>query len=625
MKIATRVTINNVLFAVVIIAASVVSLYGLQVVSGTLTEMNEQNYPAISLLLNIDRDLQQALVAERSMLGAATQADIDALDAVRIENIGQAIDRFNQYKALALSKGEQEAIKDFEASIKEWQAYSDQVVALLKEGTAEAAAAARVLSTGIGNEEFEVTRGVVDEIGNRVEESTLELHERALRVDKQSRTGLIAASVIAVLFAAGFAVVMPRMIISPIRALTAALKDIAEGEGDLTVRLNDTAKDEVAETAKWFNVFLGKLQELMRSVTDSAAEVATTGDVLTKSAEESARVTEQMAETVQEIAVASQDQSTSATRTAAAVDQLNAAIAKVAEGTEAQTRGVRETLTAASEADASLSQAAEILKQAEMAAKKNAEYASKGSKSVSNVMESMNSIKSTTGNIADRIRELDGYSQEIGKIIEIINGIAAQTNLLALNAAIEAARAGEYGKGFAVVSEEVRKLAEDSSRETKAIAALVDSIRQAINKAVSAAETGTREVETGTVLAKEASDSLQQIAEGAAETERMVEDLFAATHVAAEASHSVQESVSGIAALAEQTTATAEEMRASADEVRHLIDSVAAVSEESAASTEEVSASATEMAASIQQVYESAQSLSELSNSLREIVGRFKV
>ena len=139
--------------------------YGLQVVSGTLTEMNEKNYPAISLLINIDRDLQQALVAERSMLGAATQADIDALDAVRIENIGQAIDRFNQYKALALSKGEQEAIKDFEASIKEWQAYSDQVVALLKEGTAEAAAAARVLSTGIGNRSS--NEGIVDEIRNR--------------------------------------------------------------------------------------------------------------------------------------------------------------------------------------------------------------------------------------------------------------------------------------------------------------------------------------------------------------------------------------------------------------------------------------------------------------------------
>jgi len=603
MKITTRVTVNNLLFAVVVIAASVITLYSLQTVTGTLTEMNQQNYPAISLLLNIDRDLQQALVAERSMLTAKDVAEIDALNAIRLENIAQADDRFNQYKALPLSKEEDAAIRAYEAARRVWQEYSDQVVASMKEGTAAGAVNAKVFSTGIGNEKFEEMRGIIDDIGNRVEESSLALHNTALKVEKTSRTGLMAASVVAVLFALGSSVVMPRMILSPIRALTLALKDIAEGEGDLTVRLNETAKDELAETAKWFNVFLGKLQELMRSVATSAVEVATTGEVLTKSAEESARVTEQMAETVQEIAAASQDQSTSAARTAAAVDQLNAAIAKVAEGTESQTQGVRATLAAASEADVSLNQAAEILKQAEMAAKKNADFASRGSKSVANVMESMNSIKSTTGNIADRIRELDGYSQEIGKIIEIINGIAAQTNLLALNAAIEAARAGEYGKGFAVVSEEVRKLAEDSSRETKAIAALVDSIRQAINKAVAAAETGTREVETGSVLVQEASESLEQIAGCAEETERMVADLFNATRIAAEASHSVQESVSGIATLAEQTTATAEEMRASADEVRHLIDSVAAVSEESAASTEEVSASATEMAASIQQVY----------------------
>ncbi|MGE5580154.1 MAG: methyl-accepting chemotaxis protein [Bacillota bacterium] len=625
MKITTRVTLNNLLFAVVIVAASVISLYSLQTVTGTLTEMYEQNYPAISLLLNIDRDLQQALVAERSMLSAKDAAEIDALDADRLENLSQADDRFNQYKALPLSQQEQEAIRDYEAARRQWQEYSDQVVALIREGTPAAVTNAKVFSTGIGAEKFEVMRGVIDEIGSRVEESSLTLHDTALKIEKSSRAGLIAASVVAIAFALGSSVLMPKMILSPVRAITAALKDIAQGEGDLTVRLNETAKDEMAETAKWFNVFLGKLQELMGSVAASASEVAATGDVLTKSAEESARVTEQMAETVQEIAAASQDQSTSATRTAAAVDQLNAAIAKVAEGTESQTQGVRSTLAAASEADASLSQAAEILKQAETAAKKNADFASRGSKSVANVMESMNSIKSTTDNIAERIRELDGYSQEIGKIIEVINGIAAQTNLLALNAAIEAARAGEYGKGFAVVSEEVRKLAEDSSRETKAIAALVDSIRQAIHKAVSAAETGTREVETGSVLAREASESLEQIAGGAAETERMVADLFNATRIAAEASHSVQESVSGIAGLAEQTTATAEEMRASADEVRHLIDSVAAVSEESAASTEEVSASATEMAASIQQVYESAQSLSELSRNLREIVGRFKV
>ncbi len=625
MNLRTRLIVNNTWFALVTVAIAAVGLLGLQTVGRHLDSMHEQNYPGISLLLNIDRDLQQALVAERSILTATDPEEIDVLDAIRLENLGQADDRFAQYSALPISNQEHGAILAYEAARADWRQYSDKTVSLVKEGTPKALVEARICSTGIGNDKFEVMRNVIDEIGNRIEESSHALSENSKKVSKTARTVQMIASSVILLASLISSVLLPRMLLTPIKNITSALKDIAEGEGDLTVRLDDSGKHELSETAKWFNVFMGKLQELMSAVAGTVSEVATTGEVLTKSAEESARVTEQMAETVQQIASASQDQSAAAARTAAAVDQLNSAIAKVVDGTDHQTQGVRQSLSASSLADSSLMQAAEILSQAEATAKKNAGFAAQGSKSVANVMESMNSIRSTTGNIAGRIRELDGYSQEIGSIIEVINGIAAQTNLLALNAAIEAARAGEYGRGFAVVSEEVRKLAEDSSRETKAIATLVDSIRGAINKAVTAAETGTREVETGTVLAKEASESLNQIAGGATETERMVAELFEATKVAAESSRSAQESVGGIASLAEQTTVTATEMRASASEVRNLIDSVAAVSEESAASTEEVSASATEMSASIQQVYESAQSLTALAKSMQDIVRRFKV
>ena len=134
------------------------------------------------------------------------------------------------------------------------------------------------------------------------------------------------------------------MLLTPIKNITSALKDIAEGEGDLTVRLDDSGKHELSETAKWFNVFMGRLQELMSAVAGTVSEVATTGEVLTKSAEESARVTEQMAETVQQIASASQDQSAAAARTAAAVDQLNSAIARVVDSTDHQTQGVRRSV-----------------------------------------------------------------------------------------------------------------------------------------------------------------------------------------------------------------------------------------------------------------------------------------
>ncbi len=237
----------------------------------------------------------------------------------------------------------------------------------------------------------------------------------------------------------------------------------------------------------------------------------------------------------------------------------------------------------------------------------------------------MDGIKVTTDNVTSSIGELDGYSQEIGKIIEVINGIAAQTNLLALNAAIEAARAGEHGKGFAVVSEEVRKLAEDSSRETKAIGALVNSIRQAMQKAVAASTSGAREVENGSVLAREASVALGHISEGATETERLIQKLAEEARQVGEASQSVQRTLGTIVDLAEGNAVAADGMTVSADEVRKLIDSVAAISEESAAATEEVSASAEEMSNSIREVSQSAMSLAMLANRLRDTVIKFRV
>lgn len=625
LRMRTRLYLSSLLSLVVTLVAIVVGLVSVRMVTSNLSTMYRENFPGISLLLNIDRDLQQALVAERSMLTAESAQEIVGLDKIRLENLQQAADRWNRYKALPLSAREKEGIARYEAARKEWQTLSGRVAELVREGTYSSLQEARALSVSMGTPKFEATRGEVDDIGERIEEATLALNNQSASIERSVRIIQLATSVFAVTLAAGLSLRSANQILRPIQSLTAALKDIAMGDGDLTVRLNDKAGDEMSEVAKWFNSFMENLQGLIRSISATALEVAATSGTLAKGSEESARITEQMAETVHQIASASQDQSTGAGRTAVAVDQLNAAILRVVQGTESQTMGVRDSLSASSRADESLAEVAEILQESQAAARRNAEYAERGSLSVTNVMESMQSIRATTANISSGIGELDGYSQEIGKIIEVINGIAAQTNLLALNAAIEAARAGEHGRGFAVVSEEVRKLAEGSSRETKAIAALVDRIRQAINKAVGAAETGTKEVETGSTLAQEASASLTQIAQGAADTERMVVSLFDATNVLAAASRSVQESMGHIEALAGETSGTASEMRASADEVRNLVDTVAAVSEEAAASTEEVSASASEMAASIHEVYESAQSLAVLASNLRNAVSRFRV
>lgn len=187
-------------------------------------------------------------------------------------------------------------------------------------------------------------------------------------------------------------------------------------------------------------------------------------------------------------------------------------------------------------------------------------------------------------------------------MVETIDDIAEQTNLLALNAAIEAARAGEHGKGFAVVADEVRKLAERSSRETKAIAELIGQVQSGTASAVSAMQAGAEKVESGSARADQAGKALGEILSAVEATVRQVSEIAASAQEMATASRSVVDAMQSISAVIEENTAASEEMSAQSGSVSTAIQSIAAVSEEQSASTEEVSASTEEMSAQVEEM-----------------------
>lgn len=248
-----------------------------------------------------------------------------------------------------------------------------------------------------------------------------------------------------------------------------------------------------------------------------------------------------------------------------------------------------------------------------------------GAGAVDKTVLGMRSIQKTVSVSAGKVRELGQYSEQIGTIVEAIDDIAGQTNLLALNAAIEAARAGEHGKGFAVVADEVRKLAERSGKATKEIASLIGTVQSGTVEAVRAMEAGAREVEGGVALAEDAGKALESILKAVELTRAQVEEIAAAAQEMSSASGEVVKSMDEVASIVEENTAATEEMAAGSSQVSKAVEQIAAISEENSAAAEEVSAATEEMNAQVEEVVASSKELAQMAEELQAVVAQFKL
>ncbi|HEX2979059.1 MAG TPA: methyl-accepting chemotaxis protein [Anaerolineaceae bacterium] len=399
--------------------------------------------------------------------------------------------------------------------------------------------------------------------------------------------------------------------------------DVSEkiASGDLSVDVKPLSERDLLGNA--FRKMVLELRDLVRQISENARQVDQASTQLAQSAQQTGDASNQIAATIQQVARGAAQQTESVTRTATSVEQMSRAIDGVAKGAQEQAAAVGK----ASNITAQISEAIQLVttgaKEGASDASQAAVTARSGVQTVQETIRGMQSIQAKVGLSAQKVQEMGERSDQIGQIVETIDDIASQTNLLALNAAIEAARAGEHGKGFAVVADEVRKLAERSSVATKEIGKLIRDIQHTVGEAVQAMQESSTEVETGVTRANQSSQALESILAAVEEVTQRVEGIAFAAEEIGVSSNELVSAMDSVSAVVEENTAATEEMAAGSSEVSQAIESIASVSEENSAAVEEVSAGAEELSAQVEEVTAAAHSLAELAEVLEKLVSRF--
>jgi len=397
----------------------------------------------------------------------------------------------------------------------------------------------------------------------------------------------------------------------------------AIAKGDLTHTV--TPKSEKDELGFAFVEMINGLRESVSQISDSATNLSAASEQLASAANQAGQATNQISMTVQQVAKGTADQSASINTTASSVEQMSKAIEGVAQGAQEQSQAIARASEVTAQISTAIQQVTDNVVSVTRDSLAAAEAARSGADTVEETLKGMQSIKTKVGVSAEKVQEMGKRSEEIGAIVETIEDIASQTNLLALNAAIEAARAGEQGKGFAVVADEVRKLAERSSQATREIGGLIAGIQKTVSEAVKAMEEGSKEVEIGVESANKAGTALSDILKAAQDVNKQATLAGKAAEQMNISASELVNSVDSVSAVVEENTAATEEMSANSTEVTQAIESIASVSEENSAAIEQVSASAEEMTAQVEEVTASAASLAEQAQELMKVVNRFKL
>ncbi len=341
------------------------------------------------------------------------------------------------------------------------------------------------------------------------------------------QTGGLMAGIVLIILAITY-VLLRNIVLQPMAKMSEISRDIAKGEGDLTKRVPAEGHDEIAQMGKYFNEFIEKLQHMIKKVAHVTDKVASASVELSATAEEISKGTDTL--------------TSRASQTAAAVEEMNATVGQVAQNSGKAASLAQDTVKTAQE----------------------------GGTVVSSTISGMQQLSEAVSNSATIISDLGKSSDQIGEIVRTIEDIADQTNLLALNAAIEAARAGEQGRGFAVVADEVRKLAERTTKATKEIGDMIRQIQQDTRGAVDSMQQGTQKVTAGVDLVNKTGEALSQIVRMVSESADMIRQIAVASEEQSVATQQIASDIENVAKVTKESSSGAHESAKASQDLSQL-------------------------------------------------------
>jgi methyl-accepting chemotaxis protein len=665
LKIQTKLLGLVILLTIITVVTGVIGITQMRTIDAADTKLYTNMTVPLSQLTEIATSFQRIRVNLRDVVLAKDAAEMQGYDDI-IASLSADLDKMDaSYEKTILSEEMKALFKEYSTARKDYQPIIDQVVAGGKANKPEEALAALRGNLAMAK----AVEAAIDKMVALKTDQAKQTSDSNTAIANTGTTTMIIVIIAGALLGIALGLLLARSITVPMGIVVTTanalavgdlVRDMSDAEKDkirkrkdeigvigksfdllvlymqemgqaaATIAQNDlraqvqpkSAKDELGNS---FQQMITSLRSAVSQVADSASNLSAASEQLASAAGEAGQATTQISATIQQVAKGTQDQAQAVTRTAAAVEQMSKAIEGVAQGAQEQSRAISRASEVTSQINLAIQQVSGNAEAVTTDSAAAAEAARSGAKTVEDTLQGMQSIKDKVGVSAEKVQEMGKRSEEIGTIVEAIEDIASQTNLLALNAAIEAARAGEHGKGFAVVADEVRKLAERASQATKEIGGLIKAIQTTVHDAVKAMDEGSKEVELGVKSANQAGSALSDILNAAeAVNKQAVQASEASVRMNVSAGELVN-SVDSVSAVVEENTASTEQMAANSTEVSQAIESIASVSEENSAAIEQVSASTEEMSAQVEEVTASAQSLAEMAQNLSAVVAQFKL